>query len=303
MTLLTASARRRHTSAIPSSAPYNVPEHLFIPTYEGSNEPIHLDVIDFGTTPWNGWRFWMAFTPYPNFVDDYENPSIVVSQDGITWQVPDGLTNPVYFHTGSWYNSDTDLAYDPATDELVLVFRDYKTHMVARSSDGVTWPAAPTPNGIAGSNDLSPSLLRLADGTWRLWVMNATYSAPTPEGPWTIVAGIALDPPIWHLNVAHAPGGGFHMLYHSSSLGACYAASSATGGAGASWTVNPTPLLVSGTESWSMTNLYRPALTLHEDGDRYRVWYSGVSPAPTGTKAIWRTGYTEIPLSEWPAIP
>src|SRR5699024_8293928 len=68
------------------------PQILDIPTYEGSGKAVHPSVHAF-RIPWNGYRFWMAFTPYPN--TQHENPSIVASGDGVNWVVPSGLTNPI----------------------------------------------------------------------------------------------------------------------------------------------------------------------------------------------------------------
>lgn len=62
---------------------------------------------------WNGWRYWMAFTPYPNANSDYENPSIAVSNDGEEWVLPLGLTNPLVGKPAVGYNADTHLAMSP----------------------------------------------------------------------------------------------------------------------------------------------------------------------------------------------
>ncbi len=65
-----------------------------IPTYDGSYQLTHPKVLYF-PKGWNGYRYWMSMTPYPYEHDWYENPSIVVSNDGKTWAVPAGLKNPV----------------------------------------------------------------------------------------------------------------------------------------------------------------------------------------------------------------
>ncbi|MHB1414314.1 MAG: hypothetical protein ACYC1C_03610 [Chloroflexota bacterium] len=71
-----------------------------IPTYDGSGECTHPSVVDAAATvggPWHGYRYWMAFTPYPNnrWRFRLENPSIVASHDGIQWVVPVGVKNPL----------------------------------------------------------------------------------------------------------------------------------------------------------------------------------------------------------------
>jgi hypothetical protein len=43
----------------------NASAPLTIPTYDASGQAIHPDVIDFGSgNTWNGYRYWMAMTPY-----------------------------------------------------------------------------------------------------------------------------------------------------------------------------------------------------------------------------------------------
>lgn len=67
---------------------------ILIPTYDGSNQLTHPKILYF-QNGWNGYKYWMVMTPYPYSNDDYENPSIVVSNDGIHWNPPNGLKNPV----------------------------------------------------------------------------------------------------------------------------------------------------------------------------------------------------------------
>lgn len=306
MTLAAVAARRRLSPDppdIPTSAPYNVATHLTIPTYDGSGQAVHPDVIDFANEPvvggeWQGWRFWMVMTPYPSSLAAFEDPSILVSHDGITWQVPAGLTNPIYLPTEGPYSNDPDIVYDPVADQLVLFWRDFDVLKMARSADGITWPATPTT--IVDPVAVSPCFLRAADGTWLGWFNNALRTATAPEGPWTSQGAYTGLLGSWHRNIVFAPGGGYHMLSHDNTAGKLWvqAASSADG---ISWSVNPTPVLIPGTHAWSAYNLYRSALTLHDDGDRYRVWYCGVD-SPSNPR-VWRIAYTEIPLTEWPAIP
>lgn len=45
--------------------------------------------------PWNGYRYWMAYTPYPYANGSEENPSICASNDMLYWETPEGLANPI----------------------------------------------------------------------------------------------------------------------------------------------------------------------------------------------------------------
>ena len=65
-----------------------------IPTYDGSYQLTHPKVLYF-PNKWNGYAYWMSMTPYPYEHDMYENPSVVVSNDGKNWTVPKGAANPV----------------------------------------------------------------------------------------------------------------------------------------------------------------------------------------------------------------
>jgi len=71
---------------------------LKIETFDGLNSPFHPSVIFF-KNGWNGWKYWMAETPFSPkckpYIDRNECPSIHVSNDGKNWQVPTGLTNPI----------------------------------------------------------------------------------------------------------------------------------------------------------------------------------------------------------------
>lgn len=309
--MLAGAARRREATpppyTIPSAAPYNAPQSITTPTYDGSGQTVHLDVIDFAqeSVPggvWNGWRFWLVHTPYPYSADANENPSILVSQNGWQWTTPAGLINPVYWPLpggSASYNSDPDICYDPASDEVVLMFRDNNFDFVtARSADGITWPAAAQEIDWTPPNQLhvSPSLLRDADGTWHMWITQGHYTATAPEGPWALDAGAQtpLAPGTWHGNVAHAPEGGYLGLSHISPGN--YLMCTRLNTSGVAETA-ATPAIVAREGMWD-ASLYRPALTLHEDGDKMRVWYSGQN-----AYKVWRTGYTEVPLTEWPAPP
>lgn len=323
MTLLTAGARRR-TPQGPTGATYNVTTYVTAPTYDGSGILVHPDVVDFGAgTTWNGWRFWMAMTPYPDLNSAYENPSILVSSDGATWQVPAGLTNPVYPAPTTGWNSDTDLAYDPDTDELVLIFRsnDFSPR-VARSADGVTWPATPTAPSwtLIGDQATSPAIVRISETEWHIWQVvkdTASYNGgprsvyrwatTAPDAAWgtpTVCTGFPAntvgDPTIWHADVVRHDGQ-YWMLSSEGREGENPSAfHTATSLDGLAWSYGTVPVITEGSGLWDNLQLYRGTLQPHENGTHMRVWYGGRK----GTGADgYRVGLTEIPLYEWPAPP
>ena len=64
------------------------------PTYDGSGQVVHPGIVYF-PGGWNGYQYWLVVTPYPGGNAAFENPSILVSQDGVTWIQPPGITNPI----------------------------------------------------------------------------------------------------------------------------------------------------------------------------------------------------------------
>jgi hypothetical protein len=85
---------------------------LVTPTYDGSGQVVEPTVLHFPNR-WQGYSYWMAISPYPNIPGQagFENPSILVSQDGQNWSVPSGLTNPIFTpKEGSF--ADATLFYD-----------------------------------------------------------------------------------------------------------------------------------------------------------------------------------------------
>ncbi|HUD20969.1 MAG TPA: hypothetical protein VMQ44_02795 [Candidatus Saccharimonadales bacterium] len=164
-----------------------------IPTYDGSNQPAHPSVV-YIPGSLSGYTYWMAMTPLPNGTDNTkENPSIVASNDGNTWVVPAGLTNPVVpYPGGGTYNHDPDLFWDGTL--LWLIYGHAgggENNLYARSSsDGISWGAASLILALPPTN-VSPCLAKTKTG-YAMWVNDATvtgiirmYTAPAVLGPWT----------------------------------------------------------------------------------------------------------------------
>lgn len=116
---------------------------LALETYDGSGETTHPDVI-YIKESFQGYKFWMVNTPYPALNDDFENPSIWCSNDGETWVIPDGLTNPIVpAPSNPAFHSDPCMVY--AGGKLWVYYRQNtgvganSSIRVITSSDGVTW--------------------------------------------------------------------------------------------------------------------------------------------------------------------
>ena len=112
--------------------------------YLGDSQNIHPKVLYF-EEGWNGYKFWMAYTPYPYGEISAENPSIAVSNDGVTWFRPGCFINPLIGAPIGGYNSDTHLVFNEAKNELECWWREaYEAIKVDRimrttSKDGITW--------------------------------------------------------------------------------------------------------------------------------------------------------------------
>lgn len=142
----------------------NAVSPLNIPTYDGSGEAVHPSILYF-TNRWNGYRYWMAFTPYTKSQEEYENPSIVVSNDGIHWVQPEGLVNPVVEKPEDGHLSDPNLCLS-FNNRLFMFYRkryrigngmDYDEIFTMYSKDGVHWSS---PESIlAGDKEKGAALL------------------------------------------------------------------------------------------------------------------------------------------------
>ena len=85
-----------------------------------SDQVTHPDVVIMGEA-WNGYRYWAIYTPNVMRISIYENPSIAASNDGVHWEVPNGLTNPIDPQPSStrYHNCDADMIYNPEMDAMM----------------------------------------------------------------------------------------------------------------------------------------------------------------------------------------
>jgi len=246
------------------------------PGAPGDSELVHPDVLDAGTS-WNGYRYWMAVTPYANADNQYENPCILASNDAYTWVVPAGLTNPIAGPPGGGYYSDVDLHLTADRAKLRCTLRhrgalaspNRDQWLMSESADGVTW-SEPTVllTNLSDEEEVSASFL-LVDGTWRMyyayspgqairlrtttdetlasgWTEPVTvFSGPFANGnvPWHMDA-IYTNDEFWLLVNGRLPAGTQQDLWllHSAD--------------GLTWTVGDTPVLAVSSGTWD-AQLYR----------------------------------------------
>ena len=307
----------------PSQAPDPLAVHLenaqnplTIPTYDGSGQVTEPSVVFFDS-PWHGFRYWMAFSPYPNGDASKENPSIVVSDDGKTWQVPPGLVNPLALPGPVGYLADASIFYDRKSNQLWVYYLDTQPPTgnigVKRfiSSDGIHWQSQGTLFEIPAYNAESPTIEKVAGGYY-MWAVNsgaAGCSAASTVVEYRLSTdGINWSPPqpanllqsgyeIWHLNVSYIsskqeywallaayPAGsdcGHTVLFYSTSLD------------GMNWTSNSKIVLAPGM-TWDNAEIYRSTLLYDPGNNSLSVWYSASSKL-----GEWHIGLAEVDYDQF----
>jgi hypothetical protein len=207
-------------------------------TPDGSGVVVHPSVRFF-PQGFEGYAWWAVATPYFESNNTIENPCLYVSENGINWAPPPGVTNPLVPTPGGTgvYHSDNVLVVD--NDMLHVVFREAsgtsERLLLMSSGDGVTWS---TPAEIL-SND--PNLTMPASpAVWfdvltEQWVMLAVdirasprvvmrYTADAIAGPWVLDDTVTFDPAWdtgrapWHMD-AQAVGSQVIATIHETTIG------------------------------------------------------------------------------------
>lgn len=173
------SSLEQNTKAQESLENANSNYALNIENYLGNIQNTHPKVLYFKDS-WNGYKYWMAYTPYPNGKTSAENPCIAVSNDMINWRVPAGLTNPLEpqpAQTGS-YNSDVHLVYREDTNTLEIWWRamygdGHREFCRRTTTNGVTWTETEKlrVTSATGGYDremFSPAII-FEDGKYKCW--------------------------------------------------------------------------------------------------------------------------------------
>lgn len=290
----------------------SAPRKLTVPSYDGSGQNVHPSIVSFRSA-WHGHRYWMAITPYPNTQDQYENPSILVSDDGDTWSVPSGLTNPIFpgpttnpINGVHVHNNDPCLVY--YNSKLYCYFNTWNTETGATrlyrmdSSDGVTWGNG-TECTFAESGRqtepswtvLSPSIIKLSSGWVLLWGQyKKMYRATSSDGiSWSAPEKIAFDLPdnidMWHCSFSYEFNGyicvlSAHKDNETQNDNALYIGKSDDG---LTFFFNPTPILEPFGNDYANKQIYKSCLA--KIGDGYRIYFSCQN-----TSSQWAVGCFDI---------
>lgn len=246
----------------------------------------------------NGYKYWMAYTPYPKHNARFENPVIAVSNDLDHWKSHPESKNTIlddgsYERNPRIYNSDTHIFYNSDTHKLECWWRHVdepanKITIYRRTSDnGVKWTEKEVVYESQGKDKvdwLSPAII-YENGLYRIWYVNKadvwytestdlkSYKKPVKMN---INYGDNIKP--WHLDVEKTSNGydmifvgykdgaknHFHMnLYNTTSLDGLN-----------DWSDSKVILTErKGAKYWDNAGIYRSALL--QVGDTFHVIYTG----------------------------
>ena len=235
-TLLPEAAVSSHLEGIVRNARF-----LDIPTYEGSGQAVHPQVLYFEEA-FMGYHYIMVMTPYPYSNNAHENPSILGSQDGMVWEVPPGVTNPVFgpppdVEHGGYYSDPFLLRRG---DELELWFRHTAAREIrpghflqnnthnriyrTRTDDLANWSPLETIFDCPSNMDHYMSPVVMHDGAvYRVWYTNFDSVLYYIESPdlvnWSPRVSVPADLGglgIWHLDIVFT-GEEYEALFTSAN--------------------------------------------------------------------------------------
>ena len=162
---------------------YNSMYKLNIVSSYGDDEAYHPKVLAFDEQ-WNGYKYWMSYTPYPQGDDAKENPEIVASNDLLTWEVPNGLKNPLDepedTQAQKRYNSDSHIVYNTDLNRMECYWRyvddiEDKVIIYRRTTkDGIKWtPKEITANSTSRKKKdyISPAII-YQNGIYKMWYVD-----------------------------------------------------------------------------------------------------------------------------------
>lgn len=131
-----------------------------------------------------GYKYWLAFTPYPGAQSAFENPCLVASNDLITWVSP--VVNPLADKPANGFNADTQLFMSVDGLTMYLSYRERITAgqnrvMVRSTTDGRIWTAARSIiAGTTGVQDYASQSIYWNGTGWTMLSHNLDAASPWP---------------------------------------------------------------------------------------------------------------------------
>lgn len=278
---------------------------LDIPTYDGSNQCVHPDIL-FMESKVKGYRYVMSFTPYPNFNDKFENPSLVHSNNGVDFaELVNGL-NPLAKAPDYDHNDDPDIRYDLHTGKFYMYYLetmrpDSQNVIVLESTDFIHFTRKTALHFDLPAGDpfiLSPAVIKQPDGHgYRMYFVYPVnpyrvqyiYSADGEHWDKNNITDVETDLQLpyhpWHLDVIPSPKG-YAML--CSCIGSSIQPFNevlmlGTSTDGDHWHFVEQPLMVSDPNFHGCRYVYRSTGLWFDN--KLAVWYSMVD-----TNSHWMIG-------------
>ena len=281
----------------------NSQSFLEIPTAYKSTQANHPDVLYF-KNGFHGYKYWMACTPYPDSIDKFENPHILVSNDGISFYVPKGLKNPIVNtpndNMQGGHLSDTDLMYK--NNMLILHYVYNKRGVLGPakfyrviSRDGIKWSS---PELIYESKQTvqgySPAFVAEGKLT-KMWFISGEGSfnyvqSKDNEKTWESAKNCNIDLgewKSWHVDVIKTDKGYEGLMCAKNPGVKTRAVFYIRSTDGINWSSSKYPIIFPTETSWDSAEVYRS--TMIKLGNDYKLWYSARSKANK-----WHIGYIEL---------
>lgn len=160
-------------------------QELFFPNpYPNEkNQPVHISIVKCDSL-FKGFKYWIAFTPYPNSNSDFENPSVIATNDFKTFVEP--TINPLVNKPTIGYNADVHLVFNDDYTRLYLLFRERGNGInqlkVMHTEDGIAWtvPVTILTGTTVNKNDFASPSCWLSDGKWNIIYHNLDADTPKP---------------------------------------------------------------------------------------------------------------------------
>lgn len=277
---------------------YNSKSKLNIVSSYGDDEAYHPKVLIF-REKWNGYKYWMSYTPYPAGNCELENPCIVASNNLIKWETPEGLTNPLDDISKDGdknkYDSDAHIVYNSDLNRLecfwryvdnnenrVIIYRKYSTNGVDFSEKEIF-----IQSDDRSKNDyVSPAII-YENSKYKMWYVDhkqIEYMETADGKAWSEEKPVEVKYKggklyTWHIDVIKTEKG-YEMITvayqnvnnrKTMKLYYTYSESETENWTKAEKILDPTTR----TNNWDNSGLYRSSM-IYENGV-YIVFYSGRS--------------------------
>ena len=276
---------------------YNCKNKMKIVTPYGDTEPYHPKVLNF-EKEWNGYKYWMSYTPYPKGDDSKENPCIAVSNDLVNWKSPTEKNEPLDVPEETIemkiYNSDSHIVYNNDLDRIECYWRlvnDVKNEAVLYrlyTYDGINWSKKEI-SAISKDRQehdyVSPAII-YENKTYKMWYIdkNNTLKYETSNDGLNWSEPIIIDfkyedkkQKTWHLDVIKTDKG-YEMItvafdkwanHNNMNLYYSWSGNETEGWTAAKQILEPT----TGTQYWDNRGIYRSCMIY--ENNTYIVFYSG----------------------------